>query len=181
MKAINQEHLKAVVFVQDFKKNNINTVETVKSYDATKKLWTFQKVVIDEKAKSFYDSTRPKKEKKELVLLQPKTTKPKQKVLNPESLRGQIYNLYLSGMSKNDIAIKFEIPNRRVASEISKRNNQIGVAQAQRKNQTRLKVEKLYKKEKNMSAIARKLGIASNTVLYHIKKIEAKKVKTNES
>ena len=182
MKSINEDHTKAIAFVQNFKNNNINTVETVKTFDPKLRCWTFQKVKIDENAKSFYDSTRPKTERKE-TFKQPKTTKPRKTVLNPESLRGKIYSLYKSGFSKDEISNKLDVSVRCVGSEISKRNNQLGIRQTPRKNETRLQIEKLFKKEKSLTVIAKKLGIVRSTVAYHIEKIKTskRKDKTYES
>lgn len=167
----NIEHENSIRLVEDFKKNNANTIETVKSYDPVLRMWTFKKVKVDENAKKFFESTRPKKEKKTQVLRQPETTKQKAKGINPDSLRSKIYGLYQSGIEKKDIANQLNISTRRVSSEITKRNNLLGVEQAKRINPTREKVRKLMKTESNMTVISKKIGVVRSVIDYHIKKI----------
>jgi len=180
----NLEHEKAVLISEKYKEFNKNTQYKQSVYDPVLRIRRFEVLERDPRAieiKAFIKpETHNRKDKLENKAInskvsptQPKSTKV---ILKENSLRGKIYKAYQAGQSKQEIAESLKITIRRVSSEIGKRNLQLGVQQADRKNETRLKVEKLLKKETNLATIGKQLGIARNTVLYHYNKIQKLKV-----
>lgn len=192
MNHLNQDLIKAREVVAGYKQFNQKTIECIKTYDPSMKIWTFEKKSIDPSArefkKKFIKSARKEKnvntklpktaKQKNLKPNNPKSTrpsgltysprlKPADFQFDPNTLISQAYNHYLKGKTNSEIAILMNKPKRAVISMLRQRDRQLGIKID--KNDSYEKVIELVKAGKKVGEISKIMKMSDHNVSYHIK------------
>jgi hypothetical protein len=201
MNNLNEDLIKAREVVAGYKQFNQKTVECVKTYDSSMKIWTFEKKCIDPNAgefkKKFIKSNRKEKlvntkipkapKQKSLKPKKPKSIrpsglkyspriKPADFQFDPNTLISQAYNYYLNGKTNTEIAMLMKKPKRAIISMLRQRDRQLGIKIE--KNDSYEKIVELVKAGKKVGEISKIMKMSDHNVSYHIKNYNDSKSQT---